>query len=50
MKDTLKMMNFNNPDLKKLFEVKLDEAIENRFNLIQNPYGVESSKPDDENS
>lgn len=35
---------FDNPVLKKIFEEKLQVAIGNRFEKIQNAYGVESSR------
>ena len=50
MKQTIEQMRFTHPELTKMFESKLDESIEQRFLQIQNSYGVESSKPEEEGS
>ena len=46
MKKTIDMMNFQNPELKKIFEEELYKAMENRFDKINNAYGVESNRSD----
>ncbi len=47
MKNTLSQMNFLNKDLKKIFEDKFESVIEQRFEQIKTPYGVETVKNED---